>query len=159
MSENSSIQPILLQTQHHSTCECEVCIREKKCQESNSYDIKLPPHEHPINEDIFPIIIPGKPEVEEQIQDVTIRYLKPLAPEPGPIIYKYDADKTICPAPPLILEERPPSPCTPPPIIYREEPPPLPALIPPESKGIKYFQIDFIFYHFFLDIITFKCLI
>ena len=141
MSEYLSTQAISHKIQHHSTCECEVCMKEKKCKESNPCDIKLPPHEHPINVDVCPIIIPGKPEIEEQIQDVTIRYLKPIAPEPGPIIYKYDADKTICPAPPLVLEERPPSPLTPPPIVYREEPPPLPTPIPPESNLNKFISI------------------
>ena len=72
------------------------------CQPCN--DIVLPPHEYPINEDCCPTVIQKTPNVEEHIQDVTIRYLKPVAAEPGPLIYKPDADRTIAPAPPLIVE-------------------------------------------------------
>ncbi len=118
--------------------ECNSCIvlgnKCQDCKESSPCNITLPPHEYPINEDTCPTIINKKPNPIEQIQDITVKYLKPVAPEPGPLIYKPDADKTICPAPPLVVEERPPSPVTPPPMVFREEPPDLPTTVLPESK-------------------------
>jgi hypothetical protein len=71
-------------------CECPDC--RDKCKDLSSCEIKLPPHEYPINEDNCPEIIHKKGNIVEQTQDVYIRYLKPVAPEPGPIIYRHEPD-------------------------------------------------------------------
>ena len=80
---------------------------------------KLPLNEHPINEDNCPEVIHKSGPIIEQTQDVYIRYLKPVAPEPGPIIYKYELNKHTCPAPPLVIQQRPESPCAPMPLVIR----------------------------------------
>ena len=83
-----------------------------------------------LNVDTNPIVIRKKPSnILSQIQNISLRYLKPPPPPPaGDILIRQESDRVV-PAPsPLVIQQGDTSePITPEPMVYREKPPKSPV--------------------------------
>ena len=95
----------------------------------------IPAEQHQLNVDPNPILIRKKPAARvQQIQNVSLKFLKPPAPQqPGDITIVQEPDVQAPPAAPLHITQKPPLPLTPAPILVRERPPKPPAPIAPRN--------------------------
>lgn len=95
---------------------------------TSTYNIKS----IPLNIDPNPIIIKKTPNDKIQYdQSISIKFLKPVTPDPpGDIIIKQNQDIQIPPVRPLIVKQKPPIPAKPPALVLREKPPQKPVPIP-----------------------------
>jgi hypothetical protein len=97
---------------------------------------------YPINYDKNPIIINKIPDMKkrvEYVQEMAIRYLRPISqPPPGDIIIKEERScYPMLPAPALVLRQQPSRAKTPEPLIIREAPP-----SPPKSIELKIINLN-----------------
>lgn len=100
----------------------------------------LPLEEYPINHDPNPELIIKR--IEQPVvykQEVAVRLLRPVTPEPhGDIVIRHDKDLILPPAPPILLRQIPTyRPRTPEPEVIRESPPPMPRAEQPRVVIIK----------------------
>lgn len=94
-------------------------------EESAKWKGDVPLNEYTINHCLRPLVVHKKlKETVEYTQQLAVRYLKPITPDPpGDIVITVNRAKASPPAPPIILRQAPPRQPTPPPIIIREAPP------------------------------------
>ena len=95
----------------------------------------IPVDQHQLNVDSNPVVIRKKPAARVQhIQNVSLKFLKPPAPQqPGDITITQEQDVQAPAAPPLHVTQKPPLPLTPAPIVVRERPPKPPTPIGPRN--------------------------
>ena len=98
----------------------------------------IPIEQHRLNVDPNPTVIRKKAEGRiTHVQNVSLKFLKPPAPEqPGEITITQEPDVQAPPAPPLVIRQKPDEPTTPAPVIVRERPP-----VPPTPIGPKHITI------------------
>ena len=90
--------------------------------------------QYKLNIDSNPEIIRKKAtEKLKYTQEISLRYLKPPAPEqPGDIVIRQEKNVQVRAAPPLIIRQKAPTPIAPAPLVVREKPPVPPSPISPK---------------------------
>ena len=105
---------------------------------SNRQIPNIPIEQYKLNVDSNPTVIRKKPTDRVQhVQNVSLKFLKPPAPQqPGDITITQEPDVQAPAAPPLVIRQKPELPATPAPVIVRERPP-----VPPQPIGPKHITI------------------
>jgi hypothetical protein len=98
----------------------------------------IPLEQYKLNVDPNPTVIRKKAEGRITLtQNVSLKFLKPLAPEqPGDITITQEPDVQAPAAPPLVIRQKPDEPINPQPVIVRERPPVPPTPIGPKQITI-----------------------
>ena len=98
----------------------------------------IPIDQHPLNIDQSPLLVRKKPTERLQfVQNVSLKFLKPPAPQPaGDITIVQEADVQAPAAPALHITQKPSPAPTPAPMVVRERPPKPPAPIAPRNITI-----------------------
>lgn len=91
----------------------------------------IPLEKYKINTSSATIINKNLNHTYDQIQNISVKYLKPPPlPPAGDIIIKHEPDVQLPPAPPIIIRQHAAAVKAPPPKILRERPPRQPAPVP-----------------------------
>ena len=95
----------------------------------------IPIEQYKLNVDPNPTLIRKKAENRIQyVQNVSLKFLKPPAPQqPGDITITQEPDVQAPAAPPLVVRQQPPAPINPAPVVVRERPPVPPTPIGPKN--------------------------
>lgn len=97
----------------------------------------LPLERYQVNTDSAHVIRKQTSHVYDQIQNISVRYLKPPAlPAPGDLIIRHEPDVQLPPAPPIIVRQQAAVVKAPPTLIYREKPPRIPQQVPVQTITI-----------------------
>ena len=94
----------------------------------------IPLEHYRINTDTATVIRKQQTLTHDQIQNISVRYLKPPPLQaPGDLIIRHEADVQLPPAPPIIIRQQAVAVKAPPTLIYREKPPRMPAPVPAQT--------------------------
>jgi hypothetical protein len=93
---------------------------------------KTMPYENiQVNNDAnFEVVHKKSGEVVQQLQNVTLKYLKPPPIQHGDLVIRQESDVQLPPASPVVVKEQPEPAVARAPIIIREEPPQKPVSLP-----------------------------
>lgn len=99
---------------------------------NNVNNFKSMPYENVVinNDDNYEIVHKKSGEVVQQMQNVTLKYLKPPPVQHGELVVRQESDVQLPAAAPVILREQPTPAAPRAAVIIREEPPQKPSILP-----------------------------